>query len=61
MIVGVIPIQPVDVFDGLFERTIDLLKEFDFVDTDGSKDMLDAGDGRLADADTRHIGRLDQA
>ena len=54
-------VQPVDVFDGLLVGSVDAFHELDFVDANGREYVVDTRDGRLTNANARHIRRLDQA
>ena len=55
-----LPVQPVDVFDGLLVRALDTLQKLDFVDADNRQDVRDARNGRLANAYPRYVRRLEQ-
>ena len=61
VIVVAIIVQPIDVFDRLLEGAVDAPHEFTLIDANHGQDVIDVRDRRLANADPRHVRRLDQA
>ena len=56
VVVFALAVQPIDVFDGLLEGAVDPPHELVLVDADHGQNMIDIGNGRLANADARYIG-----